>query len=416
MEAKGSAKKRISFKLRDWVFSRQRYWGEPIPVVNCEKCGLVPVKEKDLPVKLPLVKSYKPTDSGESPLASISKWVNTKCPKCGEKAKRETDTMPNWAGSSWYYLRYTDPKNKKEFVSKKNLKYWTPVDWYNGGMEHTTLHLLYSRFWHKFLFDLKLVPTVEPYKKRTSHGMILGEGGVKMSKSLGNVVNPDEIVKTYGADTLRVYEMFIGPFEDTAVWNTESIIGSRRFIEKVWRIGEKVLKQKNSSGLTLPGVPGGTHTVLNSSVTKLLNKTVKKVGEDIEAMRFNTAISAMMILATEMEKIEFVDKEDFKKFLQILAPFAPHITDELWFIFGEKKSINLSTWPKYDEKEIIDNELKIVIQVNGKVRAEIFVLASEDEEKIKEQAENNPVIKKFTEGAQIKKIIYVKGRLVNIVV
>ncbi|MEI8270006.1 MAG: leucine--tRNA ligase [bacterium] len=421
LEAKGSAKKRISFKLRDWVFSRQRYWGEPIPVVNCEKCGLVPVKEKDLPVKLPLVKSYKPTDSGESPLASISKWVNTKCPKCGEKAKRETDTMPNWAGSSWYYLRYTDPKNKKEFVSKKNLKYWTPVDWYNGGMEHTTLHLLYSRFWHKFLFDLKLVPTVEPYKKRTSHGMILGEGGVKMSKSLGNVVNPDEIVKTYGADTLRVYEMFIGPFEDTAVWNTESIIGSRRFIEKVWRIGEKITEQKkNSPGLSLGDKrTGDRHDSLNFSsapLSKLLHKTIKKVGEDIEAMRFNTAISAMMILATEMEKIEFVDKEDFKKFLQILAPFAPHITDELWFIFGEKKSINLSTWPKYDEKEIIDNELKIVIQVNGKVRAEIFVLASEDEEKIKEQAENNPVIKKFTEGAQIKKIIYVKGRLVNIVV
>ena len=404
------------FKLRDWVFSRQRYWGEPIPVVNCENCGLVPVKEKDLPVKLPPVKSYKPTDSGESPLAGILKWVNTKCPKCGGKAKRETDTMPNWAGSSWYYLRYTDSKNKKEFASKKNLKYWTPVDWYNGGMEHTTLHLLYSRFWHKFLFDLKLVPTVEPYKKRTSHGMILGEGGVKMSKSLGNVVNPDEIVKTYGADTLRVYEMFIGPFEDTAVWNTESIIGSRRFIEKVWRIGEKVLKQKNSSGLTLLRVPGGTHTVSNSSVVKILNKTIKKVGEDIEAMRFNTAISAMMILATEMEKTEFVDKDDFKKFLKILAPFAPHIAEDIWHSLGEKKSINISIWPKYDEMQIIDDEVKIAVQVNGKTRAEIIITASMKEDEIKEFALKEKNVISWIENKEIKRVIYVPGRIINIVV
>ena len=416
LETKGSAKKRISFKLRDWVFSRQRYWGEPIPVVNCENCGLVPVKEKDLPVKLPPVKSYKPTDSGESPLAGILKWVNTKCPKCGGKAKRETDTMPNWAGSSWYYLRYTDSKNKKEFASKKNLKYWTPVDWYNGGMEHTTLHLLYSRFWHKFLFDLKLVPTVEPYKKRTSHGMILGEGGVKMSKSLGNVVNPDEIVKTYGADTLRVYEMFIGPFEDTAVWNTESIIGSRRFIEKVWRIGEKVLKQKNSSGLTLLRVPGGTHTVSNSSVVKILNKTIKKVGEDIEAMRFNTAISAMMILATEMEKTEFVDKDDFKKFLKILAPFAPHIAEDIWHSLGEKKSINISIWPKYDEMQIIDDEVKIAVQVNGKTRAEIIITASMKEDEIKEFALKEKNVISWIENKEIKRVIYVPGRIINIVV
>ena len=404
------------FKLRDWVFSRQRYWGEPIPVVNCENCGLVPVKEKDLPVKLPPVKSYKPTDSGESPLAGILKWVNTKCPKCGGKAKRETDTMPNWAGSSWYYLRYTDSKNKKEFASKKNLKYWTPVDWYNGGMEHTTLHLLYSRFWHKFLFDLKLVPTVEPYKKRTSHGMILGEGGVKMSKSLGNVVNPDEIVKTYGADTLRVYEMFIGPFEDTAVWNTESIIGSRRFIEKVWRIGEKVLKQKNSSGLTLPGAPGGTHTVPNSSISKLLNKTIKKVGEDIEAMRFNTAISAMMILATEMEKREFVDKEDYKKFLKILAPFAPHISEDIWHSLGEKKFINISAWPKYDEKQTVDDEIKIAVQVNGKTRAEIIIATSMNEDEIKEFALKEKNVISWIENREIKRVIYVPGRIINIVV
>ena len=404
------------FKLRDWVFSRQRYWGEPIPIINCEKCGLVAVPDKSLPIKLPEVKSYKPTDTGESPLAGISKWVNVKCPKCGGKAKRETDTMPNWAGSSWYYLRYTDPKNKKEFASKNNLKYWTPVDWYNGGMEHTTLHLLYSRFWHKFLYDLKLVPTVEPYKKRTSHGMILGAGGVKMSKSLGNVVNPDEIVKIYGADTLRVYEMFMGPFEEAAVWNTDSIIGARRFIEKVWRIGEKVLKQKNSSGLTLPGVLGGAHIVQNYSISKLLNKTIKKVGEDIEAMRFNTAISAMMILATEMEKSETVSKENYKKFLQILAPFAPHVTESIWQSLGEKKSINISSWPEYDKKLIKDEEIKIVVQVNGKVRAEMMIEVDADDEKVKNLAKIDASILKFIEGKEIKKIIYVKNRLVNIVV
>jgi leucyl-tRNA synthetase len=403
------------YKLRDWVFSRQRYWGEPIPLVNCDKCGIVPVPEKDLPLKLPEVKSYKLTDTGESPLAAITKWVNTKCPKCGGKAKRETDTMPNWAGSSWYYLRYTDPKNKKELANKKILKYWTPVDWYNGGMEHVTLHLLYSRFWHKFLYDLKLVPTKEPYKKRTAHGMILAQDGEKMSKSRGNVINPDNIVKLYGADTLRIYEMFIGPFTDTVVWNDESIIGSRRFVEKVWRIGEKVLKQKNSSGLTLLGVPSGTHTVQNSSVSKLLNKTIKKVGEDIEEMRFNTAISAMMILTTEMEKVENIGKEDFKKFLQILAPFAPHIAEEIWNNLGEKKSINFSTWPKYDKNLIKDDEVKIVIQVNGKVRAEMLIQIDETEEGIKAKALDNDVIIKFIDGKEIRKVIYVKNRLLNIV-
>ncbi len=425
------------FKLRDWVFSRQRYWGEPIPVINCEKCGLVPVPEKDLPVKLPEVKNYKPTDTGESPLASISKWVNVKCPKCGGKAKRETDTMPNWAGSSWYYLRYVDPKNKKEFASKKNLKYWTPVDWYNGGMEHTTLHLLYSRFWHKFLYDLKLVPTVEPYKKRTSHGMILGEGGVKMSKSLGNVVNPDEIVKIYGADTLRVYEMFMGPFEETAVWNTDSIIGARRFIEKVWRIGEKVIKTESSlSGSLSPRARGAlplgstaceTPRQENSVLlTKLLHKTIKKVSGDIEAMRFNTAISAMMILVTEMEKEQGLSLEDYKKFLQILAPFAPHVAEEIWHLLGDptsprlrgakEKSINISDWPEWDEKLIKEDEMKIMIQVNGKVRGEIMVGSNENEEKIKKEAQEHLSVKKFTEGKEIKKIIYVKGRLVNIVI
>ena len=416
------------FKLRDWVFSRQRYWGEPIPVVNCEKCGLVAVKEKDLPVKLPPVKSYKPTDTGESPLASISKWVNTKCPKCGGKAKRETDTMPNWAGSSWYYLRYTDPKNKKEFASKKNLKYWLGndphyggVDWYNGGMEHTTLHLLYSRFWHKFFYDLKLVPTIEPYTKRTSHGMILGEGGVKMSKSLGNVVNPDEIVKTYGSDTLRVYEMFIGPFKDTAVWNTESIIGSRRFLERVWRIGEKISKSLNNfSGPRISGASNSGQTVQNPSgslsLQKLLHKTIKKVTEDIELMNFNTAISTMMILVNEIEKVGQIGEKDFKMFLQILAPFAPHITEELWRELGEKQSIHKSSWPKWDENKIIEEEVKIAIQVNGKVRAEILIFRDMQEEEIKEKAKLDERVVKFISGKEIKKVIYVKNRLVNIVI
>src|SRR3989344_4557511 len=413
-------KKVIKFKLRDWVFSRKRYWGEPIPVVFCLSEGSpcsntwVPVPEKDLPVELPKVKNYQPTDTGESPLAKISKWVNVKCPKCKGKAKRETDTMPNWAGSSWYYLRYADPKNSKEFASKKNLKYWTPVNWYNGGNEHTTLHLLYSRFWHKFLYDLKLVPTAEPYKKRTSHGLILAEGGEKMSKSRGNVINPDDIVKIYGADTLRIYEMFMGQFNQAIAWSEEAIIGPRRFLEKVWRIGERVSKQKNFSGLTLPGVPGGTHTVQNSSIFKLLNKTIKKVSEDIENMRFNTAISSMMIFVNEAEK-QGVSKNDFKKFLQILSPFAPHITEELWSRLGEKKSINLSKWPEWDKNLIKDVEIKIAVQVNGKVRAEIVIGAEDAEAEVKSKALADEAVQKHLAGRDIKKTIYIKNRLINIV-
>ncbi len=386
------------FKLRDWVFSRQRYWGEPIPVIHCEKCGQVPVPEKDLPVELPKVKNYQPTDSGESPLANISKWVNVKCPTCKGDAKRETDTMPNWAGSSWYYLRYADTKNKKAFADKSALKYWTPVDWYNGGYEHTTLHLLYSRFWHKFLFDLGLVPTKEPYMKRTSHGMILGEGGVKMSKSLGNVINPDDIVKTYGADTLRLYEMFMGPFDQMIAWSDEAIIGPRRFLEKVWKISERV--SKNS----------------DESISKLLNKTIQKVGDDIDTMRFNTAISALMILATEMQKAKSVSVKDFKIFLQLLAPFAPHIADELWAKSGEKKSIQLSIWPKFDESLTQDEEVKIIVQVNGKVRAEVMIPASLSEEEVKNVVLKDEVVIKYVAGNTIKKTIYVKNRLFNIVV
>lgn len=410
-------KKVTTFKLRDWVFSRQRYWGEPIPIINCEKCGLVPVPFKDLPVKLPEVKSYKPTENGESPLASIKKWVNVKCPKCKGEAKRETDTMPNWAGSSWYYLRYIDSKNSKEFANKKSLKYWLNVDWYNGGMEHTTLHLLYSRFWHKFLYDLKLVPTKEPYNKRTSHGMILGEGGVKMSKSLGNVVNPDDIVKTYGADTLRVYEMFIGPFEDSVVWSTDSIIGSRRFIEKVWRIASQL--EKNFVAPPASWFPHEQNFSQAVRLKKLLHKTIKKVSEDIENMRFNTAISSMMVLTNEMEtaisKGCNISKEDFKKFLQILAPFAPHIAEELWFSVGEKKTIIFSSWPKWDEEMIKDEEIKIAVQINGKVRAELLINADDEENDVKAKAFANDAVAKYVEGREIKRFFYVKNRLINIV-
>ena len=391
------------YKLRDWVFSRQRYWGEPIPIVHCDKCGYVPVPEKDLPITLPKVKSYIPTDNGESPLAIIDKWVNTKCPKCKGKAKRETDTMPNWAGSSWYFLRYVDSKNNKEFASKKTLKHWMKngVDWYNGGMEHTTLHLLYSRFWHKFLYDLKLVPTSEPYMKRTSHGMILAEGGAKMSKSLGNTIDPKDIVKLYGADTLRVYEMFIGPFDQAVSWSTESIIGSRRFLEKVWRLQEKVTPQMKQN---------------NNTLITSLHKTIKKITEDIESMSFNTAISSMMVLVNEMEKAPAIYKKDYKLFLQILAPFAPHISEEIWRNLGEKKSIHLSKWPKWDKKKIVDSSIKIVIQVNGKVRSQIMINIDMDEESIKSLALKDKAIMPWIEGKDVKRVIYVKGRLVNIVI
>ena len=390
-------KEKTTFKLRDWVFSRQRYWGEPIPVIHCADCGMVPVPERDLPVELPKVKNYQPTDSGESPLANVTKWVNVKCPKCKGPGKRETDTMPNWAGSSWYYLRYTDPKNSKEFASAKNLKYWTPVDWYNGGNEHTTLHLLYSRFWHKFLFDQGLVPTSEPYKKRTSHGMILGEGGVKMSKSLGNVINPDEMVKIYGADTLRVYEMFMGPFDQSVAWSTESIIGSRRFLERAWNLQYKIQKNKKYTEFEI-------------------EKTIKKVSEDIEGMKFNTAISTLMIFVNEIGKLEFISQYAYETFLKLLSPFAPHVTEELWHILGHKSSINLESWPVYDLSKIKDEEIKIAVQINGKVRAEIMISAQDGEEEIKMKALKNESVTKHIAGGTPKKVIYVKNRLINIVI
>lgn len=395
-----------TFKLRDWVFSRQRYWGEPIPVVHCDKCGIVPIPEKDLPVKLPKVKNYKPTETGESPLAAISKWVNTKCPTCKGKATRETDTMPNWAGSSWYYLRYVDPKNKKAFADRKKLDYWVGdqkqaggVDWYNGGMEHTTLHLLYSRFWHKFLYDLGLVPISEPYHKRTSHGLILAAGGEKMSKSKGNVVNPDSIVATVGADSLRLYEMFMGPFDQPIAWNTDNIAGVRRFIERVWKLKEKVAYDE---------------TKTNNA--KIIHKTIKKVSDDIEAMRFNTAISTLMIALNELEKSTSIEQKDYETILQLLAPFAPHITEELWASLGHTDSIHASPWPVYDSTLASDSEVTIMIQINGKTRGSFTTQTDTSKEDIEKLAKENPDAKKWLEGKSISKVIVVPNKLVNIVV
>jgi len=412
--------KKITYKLRDWVFSRQRYWGEPIPIIHCEKCGEVPVPEKDLPVVLPKVKKYEPTDTGESPLARIPDWVNVKCPKCGGEAKRETDTMPNWAGSSWYFLRYTDPKNKKSLADKKKLEYWMApahrslgvggVDWYNGGMEHVTLHLLYSRFWNKFLYDIEAVSTSEPYKKRTAHGMILGEGGEKMSKSKGNVVNPDDIVKAYGADTLRLYEMFMGPFDQAIPWSSESMIGLRRFLEKIWKLQTRVHLEAQ------PPSPLGGSTSKCGKLETAVHKTIKKVAEDIEGFKFNTAISQMMILANEMEKAESVSKNDFETFLKILAPFAPHITEELWHGLGNKKTIHLAPWPKYDPKKTEENSFKLVVQVNGKTRdvIEVSIGISEDDAGVLTLEREN--VKKWITNKRIKKVIFVPNKLINIVV
>src|SRR3989338_4544019 len=401
-------KEKVTFKLRDWIFSRQRYWGEPIPVINCGECGLVPVPEKDLPVELPKLtgkmKNYQPTDTGESPLAHIEKWVNVKCPSCKGKAKRETDTMPNWAGSSWYYLAYC--MSKKGFSGSasfenwklqiENFRHFMPVDWYNGGNEQTTLHLLYSRFWHKFLFDLKLVPTSEPYMKRTSHGLILAENGEKMSKSRGNVINPDDIVKRYGADTLRLYEMFMGPFDQTIAWSEEALIGPRRFLERVYNLQYKIKKNKKYSEFEV-------------------EKTIKKVSFDIENMKFNTAISTFMIFLNEVGKLDFISRDVYEKFLQLLSPFAPHITEEIWFNLGNKNSIHLSIWPSFDENLIKDEEIKVVVQINGKVRAEMMIGVEEKEEEVKNKACKNSGILKYLAGKDIKKVIYVKNRLINIV-
>ena len=400
LEKEGVGEPKVNFKLRDWVFSRQRYWGEPIPIVHCDKCGYVALPESELPLRLPEVESYEPTDNGESPLAKIDSFVNTTCPHCGGPAKRETDTMPQWAGSSWYFLRYCDPHNDKELASKEALEYWTPVDWYNGGMEHTTLHLLYSRFWHKFLYDIGVVPTKEPYAKRTSHGMILGENGEKMSKSRGNVVNPDDVVRDYGADTLRLYEMFIGDFEKAAPWSTSSIKGCRRFVERVWNLRDKVNGEEGRS----------------KALEKALNRTIKKVTEDIEDMKFNTAIAAMMSLVNQIAASGKITRGEMKILVQLLNPVAPHITEEIWQNMGQKDTLTRHPWPKWDEKALVRDEIEIAIQINGKVRGRMMVSTSLTPEEAQKTLPETPEVKAAIGDKTIRKIIYVKGRLLNIVV
>ena len=390
--------KKVNYKLRDWVFSRQRYWGEPIPMVYCEDCGWVPLDEKDLPLKLPEVEEFTPGENGESPLAKQTDWINTTCPHCGKPAKRETDTMPQWAGSSWYFLRYMDPHNDKELASKEALEYWSPVDWYNGGMEHTTLHLLYSRFWHKFLYDIGVVPTKEPYQKRTSHGMILGTNGEKMSKSKGNVINPDDIVNEFGADTFRVYEMFMGPFDQVAAWSMESIRGCGKFLDRVWNMQNML-------------VDGDIYT---PEAEKMMHKAIKKVSQDIEDMKFNTSVSTFMTMVNEFYKIGKINKAEFKTFLTLLNPFAPHITEELNKIAGFEADISTYAWPEYDETKTVDDEITLPIQFNGKLKATITISVDEDESSIKEKVHN--AIYSKLDGKTIVKEIYVKNKIYNVVI
>ena len=398
-EGKGHSK--VNYKLRDWVFSRQRYWGEPIPIVHCDKCGYVPIDESELPLKLPMVESYEPTDNGESPLAKMTDWITTKCPKCGGTAHRETDTMPQWAGSSWYFLRYMDPHNSEALASKEALNYWSPVDWYNGGMEHTTLHLLYSRFWHKFLYDIGVVPTKEPYAKRTSHGMILGENGEKMSKSRGNVVNPDDIVNEYGADTMRLYEMFIGDFEKAAPWSQASIRGCRRFVERYWNLQNNLIDGDK----------------IRPELESAFHKTIKKVGEDIENIKFNTAIAALMALINDISNIKSINKEELRIFSILLNPFAPHVTEEVYEacklgdgILAEAK------WPEYDESKCVDDTVEIVVQVNGKIKAKLNVPVDASKDELLTFAKADEKVQAATDGMKIIKEIVVPKKLVNIVV
>ncbi len=399
LEEKGIGRQKVNFKLRDWVFSRQRYWGEPIPIVHCEKCGYVALPESELPLELPEVDNYAPTDNGESPLSKCTDWINTTCPTCGGSAKRETDTMPQWAGSSWYYLRYADPNNKEQLASKEALSYWTPVDWYNGGMEHTTLHLLYSRFWHKFLYDIGVVPTSEPYKKRTSHGMILGENGEKMSKSRGNVVTPDDIIDRYGADTLRLYEMFIGDFEKAAPWSMTAIKGCRRFLDRLGSLCDNIS-------------PGDCYSVQNESA---MHKTIKKVGEDIENLKFNTAIAAMMTMLNQFDK-NGANRAEIKDFLCILNPFAPHFTEQLWSDFGHDGLLSVAQWPSYDEAKTIDDVVEIAVQVNGKLKGVISIAADAEQQQILDMAAAHETVAPVLEGMEIVKSIVIKGKIVNFVV
>ena len=399
LEEKGIGHAKVQYKLRDWVFSRQRYWGEPIPLVYCEKCGWVPIPEEQLPLTLPDVESYEPTENGESPLAKMTDWVNTTCPCCGGPAKRETDTMPQWAGSSWYFLRYMDPHNDKALASKEALEYWSPVDWYNGGMEHTTLHLLYSRFWHKFLYDIGVVPTKEPYAKRTSHGMILGENGEKMSKSRGNVVNPDEIVDTYGADTMRLYEMFIGDFEKAAPWSPKSIKGCRRFLERVWGLAEKVQEGDAYSK---------QHEVL-------MHRTIKKVGEDADNLKANTAIAALMSMLNEFYD-KGVNKAEYMTFLTLLNPFAPHITEELWQQMGGEGLLSVAPWPVYEEAKTVEDTVEMAVQVNGKLKCTIKLPVDCDKQTAIDTALAEEKVKNAIAGKEMVKQIVVPGKIVNLVV
>lgn len=413
----------VNYKLRDWVFSRQHYWGEPIPLVHCQKCGVVPVPEEELPVELPYVEKYQPTGTGESPLANCQDWVNTKCPKCGGPAKRETDTMPNWAGSSWYFLRYCDPKNDKVLADKKKLKYWLPVDLYNGGMEHTTLHLLYSRFWYKFLYDIGVVPTDEPYACRRSHGIILAEDGRKMSKSFGNVINPDEMIEKYGADALRVYEMFIGPFDQAIAWSTQGLVGVWRFLNRIWQMATNYELNTNIQ-------------ITSAELERKIHQTIKKVSEDLDNMHFNTAVASLMELLNEMEKNKSsLTKNNIEIYLKLLAPFAPHIAEELWHKIqtgtdctrtntesqhksasSPYESVFLERWPSYDKKLIEEKEIELVIQINGKIRDKVQVQAEITKEEAKKIALNRDRIKKYLSGKKIKKTIFVPNKLINFVI
>ncbi|MBS7176237.1 MAG: leucine--tRNA ligase, partial [Clostridiales bacterium] len=400
LKENGKGEPKVNFKLRDWVFSRQRYWGEPIPLVYCEKCGWVPVPEEELPLRLPEVDSYEPTDDGQSPLAKMTDWVNTTCPHCGAPAKRETDTMPQWAGSSWYFMRYCDPHNDEALASQEALNYWLPVDWYNGGMEHTTLHLLYSRFWHKFLYDIGVVSCPEPYAKRTSHGMILGENGEKMSKSRGNVVNPDDIISEYGADTMRLYEMFIGDFEKSAPWNTASIKGCKRFLERIWNL-QDILTDGDS---------------YRPELESAFHKTVKKVSEDIEALKFNTAIAAMMALLNEVSDTGSINRAELKTMLVLLNPFAPHLTEEIYEAQGYEGRLSAQPWAVYEEAKCKDDTVEIVVQVNGKIRTKLTVAADIAKADAFALAKADERVKAAVEGKNLVKEIFVPGKLVNFVV
>jgi leucyl-tRNA synthetase len=400
LEEKGLGVPKVNYKLRDWVFSRQRYWGEPIPLVHCSDCGWVAIPEEELPLRLPQVENYEPTDTGESPLAKMRDWVETTCPTCGGYAERETDTMPQWAGSSWYFLRYTDPHNDQALASRENLDYWMAVDWYNGGMEHTTLHLLYSRFWHKFLYDIGVVPGTEPYKKRTSHGMILGENNEKMSKSRGNVVNPDDVVKEYGADTLRMYEMFIGDFEKSVPWSTDGVRGCKRFLDRVWKLKDTV-----KAG-----------SAYSEALEAKMHQTIKKVSHDYESLKFNTAIAALMTLFNEVNQLGTINEAEMKTFLILLNPVAPHITEELWQVLGFEGMLHEQSWPSYDEEKTIAQTIAIGVQVNGKVRGDITVNLNDSQEAAREKAMANDNIQRAIAGKTIVKEIYVPGRIYNIVV